>query len=151
MRTVLIPALVAIVVSLAAQAGPDFSGEWVIVRANSGLLGEKFTARQDAKTLTLDLTVAAIARPVRVIYNLDGSESRNLNPSMTAGVADEPIFSRVSWDGDKLVIQTRGSTLVNGRVQESKRVIWIDSDGLFTIERSSEGQPTTRSAYRRAQ
>jgi hypothetical protein len=133
----------------ATQARPDFSGEWVIARANSGLLGEKFMARQDAKTLTLEISVAAIGRPVRVVYNLDGTESRNLNPSMTAGVADEPIFSRVSWDADKLVIQTRGSTLVNGKVQESKRVIWIDSEGLFTIERSSEGQPTTRSVYRR--
>jgi hypothetical protein len=149
MRTVLIPTLVAVVVSVGAQARPDFSGEWVIARANSGLLGEKFTARQDAKTLTLDITVAAIGRPVRAVYNLDGSISNNTNPSTVAGVADEPITSRVSWDADKLVIDTTGTTLVNGKPQQSRRRIWIDSEGLLVIERSAEGQATTRSVYRK--
>ena len=149
MRTVLIPALVAVVVSVGAQARPDFSGDWVITRANSGLLGEKFTARQDAKTLTLDITVAAIGRPVRAVYNLDGSISNNTNPSTVAGVADEPLTSRVSWDADRLIIETTGTTLVNGKPQQSRRRIWIDSEGLLVIERSAEGQATTRSVYRK--
>ena len=99
--------------------------------------------------LTLDITSAVIGRPVRVVYNLDGTESRNLNPSQVPGVADEPIFSRASWEGQKLVILTRGSTLMNGKPLESKRVIWIDGDGLLTIERSSEGSPTTLSVYKK--
>lgn len=142
-----------------AQARPDFSGEWVLARDRSsqtyqgavltsvtGLLGEKFTAKQDARTLTL--TIAAIGREITVAYNLDGTESRNLNPG-GPGQPDEPIFSTTAWDGTRLVIHTRGTTLVNGKPIVSRRVMWIDADGLLTIERSSEGQPTTRSVYRR--
>ncbi len=148
--------------AIPAQTRPDFSGDWALARSRStqtvqgqrvtsvvGLLGEKFTAKQDAKTLTLDITSAVVGRPVRAVYNLDNSESKNVNPGQ-AGQPDEAIISRASWDGEKLVILTRGTVLVNGKPLESKRVIWIDGDGLLTIERSSEGAPTTRSVYERA-
>lgn len=144
-----------------APARPNFAGDWVlatdrssqtmkgsVVTSVSGLLGDRFTAVQDEKMLSMRMTVSMLQRDIRVAYNLDGSESRNLNP-VGGGQPDEPIFSRVSWEGDKLVIHTRGTTLVNGKPQESKRVMWIDSEGLLTIERSAEGQPTTRSVYRR--
>ena len=133
-----------------APAHPNFSGNWVLADGMPSLLGEKFTAKQDEKALTLDITLAQLGRPVRVVYNLDGSESRNLNPSLTPGVADEPIFSKVSWDGTKLVILTRGTALVNGKPTESKRVLWIDSKGQLSIERTSQGALAIVSAYRRA-
>jgi len=146
---------------VAAQARPDLSGEWVLAKERStqartglsvtsvsGLLGEKFSAKQDAKTLTLDISLAALGRPIRAVYNLDGSESRNLNP-VGGGQPDEPIFSTAAWDGEKLVILTRGTALIDGKPLESRRVIWIDADSRLTIERSSEGQPTTRSVYER--
>jgi hypothetical protein len=147
---------------VAAQAQPDLSGEWVLAKERStqartglsvtsvsGLLGEKFSAKQDAKTLTLDISLAALGRPIRAVYNLDGSESRNLNP-VGGGQPDEPIFSTAAWDGEKLVILTRGTALIDGKPLESRRVIWIDADGRLTIERASDGQPTTRSVYERA-
>ena len=133
-----------------APARPNFSGNWVLADGRPALLGDKFTATQDEKTLTLDITLGALPRPVRVVYNLDGSESRNLNPSLTPGVADEPIFSKVSWDGSKLVILTRGTALVNGKPTESKRVLWIDAKGQLAIERTSPGALAIVSAYRRA-
>jgi hypothetical protein len=111
-----------------------------VVVSITGLLGERFTARQDEKTLTLRIT--ALGREIQAAYNLDGSESRNLNP--TPGQPDEPIFSRASWEGDRLVILTRGTTPVDGKPRESKRVLWIDADGLL-IERSADGEPTTQS------
>ncbi len=154
--------ILAASVGLAAQAKPDFSGDWVLARDRSsqtmsgsvvvsvsGLLGDKFTAVQDAKTLSLTITVAALGRDIKAVYNLDGSESKNLNP-VGGGQPDEPIFSRTSWDGSRLVIETRGSTLVNGKPLETKRVIWIDSEGFLTIERSAEGSPVLRSVYRKA-
>ena len=161
MRTALL-ALALVATSQAAQVRPNFSGEWVLakdrssqtmkgaaVMSVSGLLGTKFTAIQDSKTLELVITVPNLEKPVRAVYNLDGSESGNLNPQ-GQGVPDEPIFSRVSWQESRLVIQTRGTILINGKPLESKRVIWIDREGLLTIERSSEGQDTTRSVYERA-
>ena len=119
-----------------------------VVVSVSGLLGDKFSAVQDTKTLTLTITVAALGRDIRAVYNLDGSESRNLNPA-GAGQPDEPIFSRASWESDKLAIHTRGTALVNGKPLETKRVLWLDKDGLLTIERSAEGAPTLRSVYQR--
>jgi len=142
-------AVLITVVSVGAQQKPDFSGNWVIAQSPTGLLGEKFTAVQDAKALSLTITVGALGRDVKVVYALDGSESRNLNP-VGGGQPDEPIFSRTSWDGDKLVVLTRGTNLVNGKPVESKRVIWIDKEGLLTIERSAEGAPTVRSVYQRS-
>ena len=146
---------------IAAQPPPDFSGEWVLAKERStqtrtglsvtsvtGLLGEKFSAKQDSKTLTLDISLAALGRPIRAVYNLDGTESRNMNPG-APGQPDEPIVSTAIWDGDKLVIQTRGTALVDGKPLETRRVLWIDADGRLTIERTSEGQPTTRSVYER--
>ena len=163
MRTLLTATLViGLVIPAAGQSRPDLSGSWALEKDRSsqtqksastvavaGLLGDKFTAKQDAKTLTLVISVPMLGREVTAVYNLDGSESKNLNPQ-GPGMADEPIFSRATWEGDRLVIATRGSTLINGKPLESKRVIWIGSDGTLTIERSSEGQPTTRSVYRRA-
>ena len=161
MTNVLAAVLIA-VVSVGAQQKPDFSGAWVlaqdrssqtlkgsVVVSVSGLLGDKFSAVQDAKTLTLTITVLALGRDIKAVYNLDGSESRNLNP-VGGGQPDEPIFSRASWEGDRLVIHTRGTALVNGKPLETKRVIWLDTDGLLTIDRFAEGAPTRRSVYQRS-
>jgi hypothetical protein len=164
MRTItsVVALALAAVVSVAAQQRPDFSGEWFLAKDRSsqtmsgsvvvsvtGLLGDKFSALQDAKTLTLTITVAALGRDIKAVYNLDGSESKNMNP-VGGGQPDEPIFSRASWEGDKLVIHTRGTALVNGKVTETRRVIWLDTDGLLTIDRIAEGAPTRRSVYQRA-
>jgi hypothetical protein len=161
-RILVFIAIVLAVTVGAAQAKPDFSGDWVLARDRSsqtingsvvvsvsGLLGDSFRAVQDAKTLSLTITVAALGRDIKAVYNLDGSESKNLNP-VGGGQPDEPIFSRASWDGDKLVILTRGTAPVNGKPLETKRVIWIDADGMLTIERSAEGSPVLRSVYRKS-
>jgi hypothetical protein len=154
-------AVLITVVSLGAQQKPNLSGMWVLAKDRSsqamngsvvvsvsGLLGDKFSAVQDSKTLTLTITVAALGRDIKAVYNLDGSESRNLNP-VGGGQPDEPIFSRASWEGEKLVIFTRGTALVNGKPIETRRVIWLETDGVLTIERSAEGAPTLRSVYQR--
>jgi hypothetical protein len=161
MMNVLAAVLITIA-SVGAQQKPDLSGMWVlaqdrssqtmkgsVVVSVSGLLGDKFSAVQDAKTLTLTITVAALGRDIKAVYTLDGSESRNLNP-VGGGQPDEPIFSRASWEGDKLVILTRGTALVDGKPLETKRVIWLEKDGLLTIERSAAGAPTLRSVYQRS-
>jgi len=159
--TNVIAAVLVTLVSTGAQQKPDFSGMWVlaqdrssqtmngsVVVSVSGLLGDKFSAVQDTKALALTITVAALGRDIKAVYNLDGSESRNLNP--TGSGPDEPIFSRASWEGDKLVILTRGTALVNGKPIQTKRVIWLDKDGLLTIDRIAEDEPTRRSVYQRS-
>lgn len=156
MPTILV-AILIVASGLAQQARPNFAGDWVLAQDRSSqtqknvtvttvaaLLGEKFTATQTPKTLEFTISTPGLPAPVRAVYNLDGSESRNINPP------DEPIFSTVSWVENKLVIKTRGTALVNGKPLETIRTIWIDSEGLLTIERSAEGQTTMRSVYRRS-
>ena len=65
--------LCVVVATLAGQSRPDLSGEWVLAKERStqtlqgsrvtavtGLLGETVSVRQDAKTLTLDISLASI-------------------------------------------------------------------------------------------
>ena len=94
----------------------------------------------EAGTYRLNLTA---------VYNQAATESRNLNP-VGPGLPDEPFFSKVSWDGSRFVIHTRGTAQGNSPPLETKRVIWIDADGVLMIERTAEGQPATRSVYSRA-
>jgi hypothetical protein len=120
-----------------------------------GGVGERTARRQVQRSAGREDTDAddhrrrARSRHQGLAYNLDGSESKNLNPS-GGGQPDEPIFSRASWEGEKLVILTRGTALVDGKPLETKRVIWLEKDGLLTIERSAEGAPTLRSVYQRS-
>ena len=150
----------------AAQTRPDFSGEWVltammvnpgrsgtptVAEHPGGIYGQRFTATQTAAMLSLQLSVAALPKPVQVVYALDGTESKNMNPSPVPGGEEEPIYSRVTWEGGRLIIDTRGTRLVNGKPLTSRRVLSLTTGGLLQVERSAEAQQTTRSFYKRAQ
>jgi hypothetical protein len=148
--------------SQSAPARPDFSGDWVVAETASkagtqagaltltGVFGEKFTARQTATSLTLELSVSTLDRPIHVVYMLDGTESKNMNPSPVKGGADEPIFSRATWESGKLVIDTRGSQLINGKPRTSRRVLTLNADGTLTVERTAPGEFPVKSTYKRA-
>ena len=145
--------------SVTAQGRPDFSGKWVMDPASApapaggggggrgggrggggGLgFGQEFTAKQDAKLLTImrmqgDQTVTAT-------YNLDGSESKN----MVAGRGgQQEQVSKATWDGNRLVITT---TLdFGGNTVEQRRVLSMEG-GNLVIEQMNPGRgggdPTT--------
>ena len=130
-------------------ASPGASGAAPVAESPFGIYGNRFTAKQTATTLSLELSVAVLPKPVQVVYALDGSESKNMNPSQVPGGEDEPIFSRAIWEGSRLIIDTRGTRLVDGKPQTSRRVLVMLPNGLLQVERSVEGQHTTRSVYRR--
>ena len=148
--------------SSATQARPDFSGDWVVAETASkasaqagaltltGVFGEKFTARQTATSLTLELSVSTLDRPIHVVYMLDGTESKNMNPSPVRGGADQPIFSTATWESGKLVIDTRGSELIDGKPRTSRRVLTLNADGTLTVERTAPGESPVKSTYKRA-
>jgi len=138
---------------------PDFSGQWVLdlqpapgAKGSPGaMLGGSFTAKQDAKVLTL--TIEAYGRTVVAAYNLDGSDSKLMSPT-GPGQPDEAIISHATWEGDRLVIKTTTIETVEGKSVEmtTRRVMWIDSRGVLLLERTgtplSMVTPST-SAYRR--
>lgn len=87
-----------------AQGKPNFSGTWTLcpdATGRGGGLGQTASISQDAKTLTLTRTTQA--GEVKAVYNLDGSESKNMM-SMRNGQVEQ--VSKATWEGNKLVITT---------------------------------------------
>lgn len=143
-------------ISAQAQTRPDFSGTWTFDRGRSAepwngrivispILGDECVATQDATALKLSITVGN--QNVTAVYNFAG-ESRNISPG------DIPVSSRVSWEGDKLVIVSTSATNLKGQDVsiETRRVLYIDGRGNLIVERT--GTPATevtpsRSVYTR--
>jgi Spy/CpxP family protein refolding chaperone len=149
----------AVAIGLSAQAKPDFSGKWVMDPASAPAppaggggggggrggggggagFGQDFTAKQDAKMLTITRTQGD--QTVTATYNLDGSESKN----MVAGRGgQQEQVSKAAWDGNKLVITT--TLNFGGNTVEQKRVLAIEG-GNLVIEQTQPGrgggEPTT--------
>jgi hypothetical protein len=156
-------ALVPLVLAVAIQAPADFSGRWEFDREKTmqpgpdgrivvaAMLGDAVVVRQDPKTIAF--TIDAGGMLVKAVYNLDGTETRNLSP----GPPDQPeipVTSRASWDGKRLVILSKSTAIEKGVAVtvDTRRVLWIDKDGNLIVERT--GTPATlvtpsRSVYRR--
>ena len=103
-------ALVLAVPAANAQDKPNFSGSWTLVpdpnaptggRGGGGGLGQAATITQDAKTLTVTRTTQQ--GEVKTVYNLDGSESKNMM-SMRGGQVEQ--VSKATWKGKELLITT---------------------------------------------
>ena len=144
--------------SLAAQAKPDFSGKWVMDPASApappgggggapggggggrgggrggGGFGQEFTIAQNAKTLTL--TRMQGDQTVTTVYNLDGSESKNMVAGRGGGEPTAQI-SKAVWDGAKLVVTT--TINAGGNNIEQKRVFAMEG-GNLTIETTQPGR-----------
>jgi hypothetical protein len=150
--------VLAFAVGVYAQAQPDFSGKWVLdappPAADAGgggggrgggrggggnPFGQEFTAKQDAKMLTITRTQGD--QTVTLTYNLDGSESKN----MVAGRGGEQEqVSKAAWDGNKLAIVT--TLNFGGNAVEQRRVLSMEG-GNLVIEQTQPGrgggEPTT--------
>jgi hypothetical protein len=157
-----LPAIVAF--ALVLQAPPDFSGRWEFDRERTmqpgpdgrivlaAMLGDSVVVRQTADRITF--SIDAGGQFVRAVYNLDGSETRNLSPG-PPGEAEIPVTSRASWDGKRLVILSKSTATDKGVsvTVDTRRVLSLDGDGHLIVERT--GTPTSlvtssRSVYRRS-
>lgn len=148
---------------------PDFSGTWIYDaaatdavatpdRAATAIFGLSFVARQDAKALAFDITVAPNTPVVQASYSLDGTPTKNVSPPQTIGAAPIVVTATAKWIDDKLTIESR-SQQPGGRGRGapavvdvvSTRTIWLDSTGQrLVIDR--DGTPkqvvaSTRSVY----
>lgn len=111
-------------VNVSAQT-TDFSGQWIAepppAAAPStpgkpgppprgdmgGGWGSPLTITQDASTLTVEHRFFSnydLQPPLRYVYALDGSESRN---TTMAGHVSQTRMSRATWDGPVLVVVTQ--------------------------------------------
>jgi hypothetical protein len=159
MRKQALTAAVALALSagLLAQARPDFSGTWVLDPATAPAapaggggrgggrggggagFGQEFTAKQDAKVLTV--TRMQGDQTITATYNLDGSESKN---TVAGRGGQQEQVSKATWDGNRLTIVT---TLdFGGNTVEQRRVVSLEG-GNLVIEQTAPGrgggEPTT--------
>jgi hypothetical protein len=103
--------------------------------------GGDFTITMDAKTLTIERTTG------KTVYNLDGSDSKNMVPGRQGGDPTEQV-SKVKWDGDKLVVDTT-SQGPNG--PQTRTVKWY-LEGANLVQETSQaprggGDPVVRKTY----
>ena len=154
-RVITLVAAVAFMVSTAtgifAQAKPDFSGKWTLDpasapqggggggggrggggRGGGGGLGQEFTAKQDATSLTI--TRDQGGQPVAATYKLDGSESKNTVAGRNG--AQEQV-SKTMWMGDKLMITT--TVNFGGNNVEQSRTLSLDG-GNLVVEQTQPGR-----------
>jgi len=160
----------------AVQALPDFSGQWTLEAApapatpaagapaplprgdmGSGW-GSPLTITQDAKQLVVEQALFSrydLQPPVRTVYALDGSETRN---SVMTGHTAQLRLSRASWDGQTLRITTMYPAIdpASGKAfsTEVTHRLTLESPTTLVIEATRGGalggQPTkTRTLYRR--
>ena len=156
--------IVAVGVSLGAQAKPDFSGKWVMdpppAAGNAGGgrgggrgaggsatgfqpgFGPEFTVKQDAKTLT----ITRGGQSSLLVYNLDGSESKNM---VTRDGQQQEQIARATWEGNKLVIATEVN--FQGNTAEQRRVLSFEG-GTLTIDQTNPGRsagPAIKVVYKK--
>lgn len=185
-RLMRVAAIAWVVASVTAQTPANFSGRWILVpdppsaapRVGAGATGTVGTGwgsdiavTQDATTLAIEYTPFArsdMQPPTKLIYRLDGSESRN---SINMGRGPQEQVSKVLWDGNRLVITTvqtfavassrdstrSGKTPSSGKTamtSETRHVLWLESPGVLAIETTHGGvlggQPsTTKTLYKK--
>ena len=129
-----------------AQDKPNFSGTWTRVAdpnaaggggggggRGGGGLGEAATLTQDAKTLTI--TRQTQNGEVKSVFNLDGSESKNM--VMGRGGQTEQV-SKATWDGAKLVITT-SFTMGEAAVTRTQ-TLSLDASGQLVVSTTGPGR-----------
>jgi predicted metalloprotease with PDZ domain len=163
-----LPAVIVTVTVLTAQAPPDLAGRWTLIpdppapgasrsggapdTAGSGWGGE-LTITHDDVWFTIERAEFSrydMQRPLRFVYALDGSESRNV---VNMGRGPQEQVSRAVWRANTLVITTRHVSPASPAI-EVTHVFSIDESGVLVIETTrgagNEVQaPATRTRYRR--
>ena len=142
--------------SIAQAQGANFSGSWTRVadpnaaptggRGGGGGLGEAATLTQDAKTLTIKRTTQN--GEVTTIFNLDGSDSKNMVQGR--GGQTEQV-SKATWDGAKLVITTSFNMGENAVTRT--QTMSLDASGQLVVTVTGPGRggevTTTTQTYKK--
>lgn len=128
-------------IGVAAQA--NFAGKWVMQPpadggaggggrgGRGGGLGQELTITQDASTLTLEyMGGGQNPAPVKLVYKLDGSESKNM--VMGRGGQTEQV-AKASWAGNVLTVTTTTG------FGEQKRTFSLDG-GNLVVETTAPGR-----------
>ncbi len=157
---ILITLSLAVSVSAVAQQRPNFSGEWTRVdQADrpsiaasgdaafpSGSMGSGWgsplTIRQDSNRLIIEYPVFSaydLQPPLRFVYALDGSESRN---SVMISHTTSQLRSRVLWRDSTLIITTIYPTpelSAGSTPAEVRQALTLESANTLVLETTRSG------------
>ena len=179
MRTFVVVLALASALTVAPRAQtPDFSGTWTLdapaiattpavpgtpaAAAAPGDMGSGWgstiTIAQNAQRLTVEYAFFSrydLQPPLRFVYALDGSETRNL---VAMGRGEQIELSRARWEGTALVITTTHHVTGHGGskpfIVEVTRKLTLESPSTLVLDVSRGGvlggaPSTTRSIYRK--
>ena len=144
--------LLGLMLAIASNIGAvvDFSGQWTAdppAVKSPGDMGSGWSASiaitQDERQLVVEEMLFSrydLQPPVRTVYALDGSESRN---AVMTGYATQVRVSRAKWDGDALVITTTYPAVDPGTGQsftsEISQRLTLDAPGVLVIAVTRSG------------
>ena len=114
----------ALTIAVTDQPRPDFTGVWTFVSppaaeaSKASFLrtwtGDPVTITQDATTITIEYVSNTRAHaPVKLIYNLDGSERTNVDQNSGPGFSQERP-TRAEWRGTSIALMTTAPRVTNG-------------------------------------
>jgi hypothetical protein len=156
-------ALLAAVPCVAAAADADLAGRWTLVTeapapgaatpapripptASSGW-GREITITRDGASVVIErhqFTQWDMQPAMRLVYALDGSESRN---AVNMGRGPQEQFSTATFDGRALVLRTRH---VGPPASDVTHTFSLEPGGLLVVEtRRSGAAAVTTARYRR--
>ena len=158
-------AALALTAAVLLQGQTDFSGQWVadpppaVAPGDMGSgWGSPLAITQDGTRLIVEQTLFSrydLQPPVRTVYGLDGSVTRN---SVMTGHATQARVSRATWEGAILLITTTYPAIdpKTGKafsIDVTQRLA-LESPGVMVIETTRAGalggQPTvSRTVYRK--
>ena len=150
---------------LAAQAPANFAGQWVAEPPSEKAPGDMgsgwgspLAIAQDDKQLVVEQTLFSrydLQPPVKTVYALNGSESRN---AVMIGHATQARVSRAKWDGAALQITTTYSAIDPGTGKpfstDVTQRLTLQAPDTLVIESTRAGalggKPTTaRTVYKK--
>jgi hypothetical protein len=130
----------ALPVLAGAQQKPDFSGRWVVVEP-AGEAGGEQQITHDLQANTLTIAHDSEGHGHKLVYKLDGTESRNALASHGSEIV---ILSKAMWTGNQIAIRSL-ATYPDGRRMDSKQVWSLDAGGQLIVEGTEtlDGKTTT--------
>jgi hypothetical protein len=164
----LIPPLALFVLTstlIATQTPTTLSGKWneipqeqdtnQALSLTNGSWSSEVTLTQDPKTLVIEYVSSSRGHAaVRLVYNLDGTETTNLDRN---SIAPQERLSRAAWRGATLVLMTV-MPRVNAETKaaepmETIEELSIESPGILLVKRtrSYRGQTATAKFFYKRQ
>jgi hypothetical protein len=140
-HAVVATALVAIPVSIDAQARQDYSGRWVLSQAKSTRgaagnaavisFGSELIVAQSPAEVKVEARFPRVEQTQIIAFTLDGAE---VTVPHADGITEK---AKASWEGDRLVITARRVVSTQfGNFESETKEVWNRMGNVLTIQKT---------------